>query len=235
VICFKISSAGRRMVRRKWLSALAIGFFSVVSTSASPIELGISGNAQVGQNFISFGQYPGGDPYSPAPEMGVFSVSMLSSGIFTDAGVQAGQTGTIRSLEVNQQAVQPFMSLQGSNAQVDMYLLQIAPGTAGPFTLWDTPNGAIVYMSFAGVVVSPGRLQNFTGTFSATFNGWTAASLLAEEAQGLSLTTPFSATFSAVPVPTPEPRSLLLLGLSLSVLGLIARGKSKASSASGTK
>lgn len=238
MIFHKISSARAGLFHRTWLSALTLGLVSVLSASAGTIQLGISGNAQVGPNFINFGQFPSGEPYNPAPGNGTFTVSLVNPGIFASAGVHAGQTGSIRSLIMDQMVVQPFMSLQGTLSAVDVYLLGFAQGAFGPFTMTDTPNGAIFFMNFQGVVAAPGDLENFTGTFSATFNGWTAAALIAEEQNGKSVTSPFSATFSAVanPNPAPEPDSLMLIGLGLLFAGMLTkprwrRGRNKAEKA----
>ena len=95
----------------------------------------------------------------------------------------------------------------------------------GPFFLQDTAFGAVASFNVSGSVLNgTTTAANYTGTFSATFNGITSAQLLSEIASGALITTPFSGTFTATVTPTvPEPGTLLLMGAGLLGAGLVAR------------
>jgi hypothetical protein len=69
-----------------------------LSAGASTIELGINGDVQVGSNYIDFGQYPNGAPYTPAPGYGTFEISLVNAGVFSNAGVTTGEFGNVQSL-----------------------------------------------------------------------------------------------------------------------------------------
>jgi hypothetical protein len=67
---------------------IGVGLFSLAAspTFANTIQLGINGDVLVGSNFLNFGQYPNGAPFTPAPGYGTFSVSLVSSGMFANYG-----------------------------------------------------------------------------------------------------------------------------------------------------
>lgn len=62
------------------LGALYVGLLPLAAR-ASTIVLGINGDAQVGSNYIDFGQYPNGPPHTPAPGYGSFEVSLVNGGV----------------------------------------------------------------------------------------------------------------------------------------------------------
>ena len=207
--------------------ALLIGSLLSIPLSAETIALGINGNAQVGSNFINFGVFPTGTPYAAAPGSGTFVVSLVNPGVFASSGVTAGETGNIESLSSTVPVVQPWMTFHGpGGTSIQLDLGTVLPGsTVGPFNLNDTPNGAVASFDVTGMIVGATTPESFTGTFSATFNGTTVAQLLSEEASGMTIDTPFSATFSTSAAAVPEPGSMLLFGLGLTTAGLIARRK----------
>src|ERR1700739_3829788 len=79
---------------------IGVGLTSLVAspTFANTIQLGINGDLQVSSNYLDFGQYPNGAPYTPAPGYGTFEVSLSNTGMFANYGVTTGEFGTIQSL-----------------------------------------------------------------------------------------------------------------------------------------
>lgn len=82
----------------------------------------------------------------------------------------------------------------------------------------DTATGASAQDSVdAEAISASGAITNYTGLFTASFNGETTAQVLAKLANGGSITVPFAAKFT----PTPEPATLWLFvgGLFLVLAG----------------
>ncbi len=212
------------------LSACMVLAFSAVPCHASAIQLGIVGDAQIGSNYIDFGQFPSGAPYTPAPGYGTFMVSLVNPGVFATAGVTTGETGLIQSLNSppgNISLPTPFMTFNAGGSNISLWATNMAAGNAGPYFLTDTPNGAVASFNVSGTVAdssNPSLDEVFTGTFSMTFNGTSVAQLFTS----LPINTPFSGTFTAADVtPTPEPGSFLLIGAGLLGAGVISRRKAR--------
>jgi hypothetical protein len=202
-----------------------------ITASASTIQLGINGDAQVGSNYIDFGQYPNGAPYTPAPGYGTYEISLVNAGVFSSAGVTTGEFGMIQSLNEGTGPVtlpSAFMTFDTGGSNLQLWATNIPPGAVGPFTLTDTPDGAVASFDVDGYIWDTNtnsKVDTFTGTFSATFDGETVADLFSS----LPIDTPFSATFTAtvIPVTTPEPASMLLMGAGLLGVGLASRRKTR--------
>jgi PEP-CTERM motif len=208
--------------------ALAACF--VMEASAGTIDLGINGEMQVSTSAVSFGQYPLGGPYSPAPGYGSFEVSLTNPGIFQSNGVTNGEFGTIESLNGSTPvgvmlnptpgSSLPFMTFDAGGLNLQLYLTELMPGsTIGPFTVTNTPDGAVAAFAVDGFVYNTltATRTSFTGTLSATFDGMSAADFINADY----VDTPFTATFIATLVP--EPSTFLLFGLGAACIGLIAR------------
>jgi hypothetical protein len=221
-----------RLGASTFLLSLALASCLALPSSASTIQLGINGDAQVGSNFIDFGQFPNGAPYTPAPGYGTFEVSLVNAGVFSSAGVTTGEMGMIQSLNEGTGSVtlpSAFMTFDTGGSNLQLWATNIPAGTVGPFVLTDTPDGAVASFDVDGYILDTNtgrRVDTFTGTFSATFDGQTVASLFTD----LPIDTPFSATFTATVIPTiPEPASMLLMGAGLLGVGLVSRRKARKS------
>jgi hypothetical protein len=195
-------------------SAVCLGLLPVAANAA--IQLGISGSAQVGSNYLDFGQYPNGAPYAPAPGYGTFEVSLVNSGIFASSGVTTGEFGMIQSLNEGTGPVTlpgPFITFDTGGNNLQLWATAIPAGNYGAYTLIDTANGAVGSINVDGYVydtTTSEKLGNFAMTASATFAGETIADLLST---ALPINTPFSATFTFTAVPEPGTWAMMLIGL----------------------
>jgi hypothetical protein len=216
----------------KILVPLALAALTGLPAAASTIQLGINGDAQIGSNFIDFGQYPAGAPYSAAPDYGTFEVSLVNAGVFESDGVTTGEFGDIQSLDEGTGPVvlpSAFMTFDTGGSNLQLWVTDIPAGAVGPFTFTDTPFGAIASFDVDGYVLDTNTntmVDTFDGTFSATFAGQTVASLFTD----LPINTPFSATFTATVNPTaaPEPAYASLFGFGLLGIALVWRQKVQA-------
>jgi hypothetical protein len=217
-----------KSIRFRALPGVVMGALSLLACQASSIQLGVNGDAQVGSNYIDFGQYPSGGPYTPAPAYGIFQISLVNPGVFASAGVTPGEFGTIQSLNEGTGSItlpSAFMTFNGGGSNLQLWATSIPAGAVGPFVLTDTPDGAVASFNIEGYLEDTNtmtKLESFTGTFSATFDGESVAQLSTD----LPVDTPFSATFALTSSPftdttAPESGSLLLLGIGLTSLAFV--------------
>ena len=178
---------------------IGVGLFSLVAspTFANTIQLGTNGDLQVGSNYLDFGQYPNGAPYTPAPGSGTFEVSLINTGMFANYGVTTGEFGTIQSLNTvgTVKLPAPFMTFDTGGSNLQLWATTIRAGNVGPLVLTHTTDGAVASFNVEGYVFDTNVNQKvglFTGTFSVTFDGTNVTNLISH----LPINTPFSATFT---------------------------------------
>lgn len=215
------------------LPALSLGVLMTLPAFSSTIVLGVSGDASVGADYLSFGIYPQGAPYVPAPGTGLFEVTSPVTNIFAANGVVPGEFGTIQSLNSTLEPAGTvlatpiqFMTFATGGSNLQLFLTEVFQGNLpspppSPFVLNDTTSGATAAIDFTGYVLNTTDSSKtaYDGVFSATFSGMSVAQL----ESSVPVDTPFSGTLSLTP--TPEPASLLLMGIGLLGAGVIARKK----------
>ena len=214
----------------------AFGLLSALPAFSSTILLGLNGEAEVGTDYLSFGVYPAGGPYTPAPGSGTYEVAAPVANIFAANGVTTGEFGLITSLSTS---LEPggvvyatpvkFLTFDTTGSNLQLFLTELFVGNVpsppappnSPIVLGDPGSGATASVAFTGYVLNTTDNSHtpYTGLFQATFAGTTAAQLLAS----LPRHTPFSGTIALTI--TPEPAPLLLIGFGLLAAGIVARKK----------
>ncbi|HTW95101.1 MAG TPA: PEP-CTERM sorting domain-containing protein [Tepidisphaeraceae bacterium] len=199
--------------------ASALVLAALPASAFASLELGISGDVEIASNYVDFGQFPNGAPYTPAPGYGTFEVSLVNSGDFSQAGVTTGEFGMIQSLNSSSPGTitlpGPFMTFDAGGSNLQLWATLLPAVQDGIYDLTDTPFGVVVSFDVGGYIYDTSTDEDtdyFTGTFSATLDGITSA----EFASDTPIDTPFSATFttSSQPPTVPEPASLSLLAFS---------------------
>jgi hypothetical protein len=224
----------KNMIVKRVLMSIAVSVIATIPGFASTIDLGVNGDADVGSTFLNFGNYPLGTIYTPAPGYGIIIVSQPPLGLFLSAGVTAGESGKIQSLNAvstppgvtltpDPASALPFMTFDTGGSNLKLFLTELVPGNAaGPFSLTDSASGAVASFNIDGFIynTTDNSREDITGTFSATFNGTTVSELIAA-GNGPGVQTPFSGTLSVIDVP--EPASLSFWGVVLIGTALFSR------------
>lgn len=125
-------------------------------------DLSITGAVALGSNYVDIGQSLTGGPYPPAPGTGIFQVTGVgASSIFANAGVTAGEQGSLESNNGTYPA-SSFLTITGNT------------GTKGSISLTATSNTTenVTYPAQGGEVVY--TVDGYVGTntaqtFSAEF------------------------------------------------------------------
>jgi hypothetical protein len=194
-----------RTCRRATITALAaLAVFGVAVANAQ--QLSIATYAQIGSNYIDFGQYATGAPYAPAPGYGTFTVINVG-GLFSLEGVTTGESGSIQSL--NEAAGIPSTPLitfssGGSNLSLDA-------STVGPLAVNGGFFGSIVSFEITGTVSSSttGTLGDFILRCSADIFGVSPTDLLASLAAGTPVETSLSCTAAVIQTPQQETETII--------------------------
>jgi len=180
---------------RRAANVLAALLMFGLATATAQAQLAIATYAQIGPNYIDFGQYATGAPYIPYPGYGTFEVKS-AGGLFSLAGITAGESGSIQSIDdAVGFADTPFITFAGGGSNLFLYATDLAPGlTSGPLTLVGLPFGTALSFDILGNVSSSttGALGDFRLACSAEIAGISPAELLANLAAGAPVNTPLS-------------------------------------------
>lgn len=206
------------------------------SASFGAVVLTIQGEAQVGSNYIDFGQSLTGGPFTPAPGYGAFQVTSVTAGsIFATGGVTMSELGMIQSLNEPPGPVTlpgAFMTFNAGGSTVPLTATNIAAGAIGPFTLTQVSQGVLASFEVDGYIGSNPAQNPFFESITIGLAGQTTSSLFSN----LPINGPFCATVSTSspttacnPFPagptTPEPSYALPVGAGLLAAFLVFRRK----------
>jgi hypothetical protein len=124
--------------------------------------LEIQGEVQLGSNYVDFGKWLTGGPFTPAPGYGEFEVTVVSPGsLFANGGVTSGEIGQIQSLNEGTGPVtlpSALITFGPNGPNLPLTLTNIAQGAFGAFNVQDTSQGALVTAEGSGYTGSnPGQ------------------------------------------------------------------------------
>ncbi|HTV55249.1 MAG TPA: hypothetical protein VMI06_10065 [Terriglobia bacterium] len=232
------------MRRRLILIAVAVAVLIPLSVFADPItgELAFTGNVTATFTSLNFTCATG---QSCSSGQGTYSIDgSASTGTFAGLGGQTGHITNISNSTTppgSTVSLANFLTLpdgdsftltelnigtggscppaSGSTCTPTSPLLVSSSNPSGKTgTIFeDTATGSSAEFSVDAVATSAsGQTTDYTGTFSATFNGMTTAQVLADLSSAGSISTPYSATFTPVSktvVPEPGTASFMIAGL----------------------
>lgn len=214
-------------------SALAV---CLSSACFGAVVLTIQGEAQLGSNFIDFGQSLTGGPFTPAPGYGAFQVTSVAGGsIFATGGVTMNELGMIQSLNEGTGAISlpgPFMMFNAGGSSVPLTATNIPAGSVGPFTLTQVSQGVLASFEVDGYIGSNPAQNPFFEDITIGFAGQTVANLFTNLPQNgsfcgtVSTSSPVASCnpFPAGPT-VPEPSYTLPVGAGILAAFLVFRRK----------
>jgi hypothetical protein len=216
---------------RTLIPACLLTAIITVPTLASPVFLGIVGQAQVSSTFIDFEPFPSGAPYNPSPGQGVFVIA--SPAVLLSTPVTPGELGSIASIDsslipTGSPLSPPFRFISFANSTFELFLTELLPGSGpgDPFVLSAAGGSTEISFAATGYFLDPNtNLKTpFQSVFSATFDGLSVADFLT----GLPIETPYAATLAfTFGTPAPEPIAMLPAGLGLLAICLFFKNRSQ--------
>jgi hypothetical protein len=154
----------------------------------------MSGNLQVGSNYIDFGTT--GGIYEPAPGYGNFTID-VTSGEFATLGVTSGEGGQIQSLNEGTGTVtlpSAFITFNSGGSQYQLWATTIPAGMAGPFNYVQSGNTTTFTFQVEGYIENTNTSTN-VGNFDLTFT-FTYPGTPTQAFNNLPYNTPYTATNS---------------------------------------
>jgi hypothetical protein len=230
------------MKRRLILIAVAVAVLVPLSVFGDPITGELAFTGDVTATFTSL-NFACGTGQTCSSGQGTFTISADSTGTFAGLGGQNGHIMSISNSTTppgSTVSLANFLTLTNGDS---FTLTELNIGTGGTCppamgstctptdpalispsnpsgktgTIFEnTATGSSAEFSVDAVATSTtGQTTDYTGTFSATFNGMSTSAVLAMLAGGGSISTPYSATFTPVSktvVPEPGTASFMIAG-----------------------